>query len=205
MLQKTKKLVKANIKMKGLHTPQIILLFKGKRDNRKGLVVERGESYESPYLNKKAKDLHEYTAKMYQCTSELLSQLLIEREQIISKLQLIEKKLKNSPENLSKPMTSETHLTIKELRRFKVSQKEKADLEERKEEYLCRLKEIEETIREAETETAEMILACKRKLEGFFMTYMSGAHKVTSKTALDISTDQTAVQIYREHVHKNYK
>ncbi len=199
MLQKVKwKSPKEKIKMKGLYTPQLMILLLGMLDHHKGLIIEQGNgSYESPYLNKKVKDLHEYTAKMYKCTSQLLAKQVVERERVLNKLGLTEQKL----ENLSKAEYGDSSLPTAEGQESEVFKKER--LEKRRQTYLCRLREIEEIIQESETETAEIILSCRRKMEGLFTTYLSGAHKVVSRNALEIPSDQTAVEIYRKHVYEN--
>lgn len=198
MLPKVKwKNPKEKIKMKGLYTPQVIILLLGMIDHHKGLIIEQGDgSYESPFLNKKTKDLHDYTAKMYKCTSQLLAQQVMERERVLNKLEMTEQKL----EEVSKTEYGDNSLQVAEGQAFETFKKER--LEKRRQACLCRLKEIEEVIQGSETETAEIILSCRRKMEGLFTTYLSGAHKVISRKALEIPSDQTAVEIYRRHVRE---
>lgn len=190
---------KEKIKMKGLHTPQFFIWIMGMIHNHRGLIVESSEGYQSPYMNKKSKDFHEYVAKMYQCTSVLLSQHILGREQALSELQIIEEELGDYPDIRQ----NDSNMSVAEHRYYNNLKKEKEKLEAKRKECLQRLKKEEKSIETSEAETEEMILGIRCKMEGLLFTYLSGAHKAAEKTAFSISSPHDAIQIYRKYVSKS--
>ena len=69
--------------------------------------------------------------------------------------------------------------------------------------YWIAINEAEEVIKASEAETSEMVLICRRKMEGLLTTYLSGARKVVQIKDLDITVDQSAIDIYRTHVYED--
>ena len=199
MLIKTKgmrNVSKEKIKMKGLCTPQLFIWAIGMLHNHRRLITGGEEGYNSPYINKKVKDFHEYAAKMYQCTSVLLSQHILAKEQALNELQMIEEEL----ENYLEIKHSDSDMSIAEHRRINSLEKKKEKLEAKRKECLRRAKEEEKAIGASETETEEMILGTRCKIEGLLFTYLSGAHKSVKQTALNIPFPHDAFQIYRTYV-----
>ena len=190
---------KEKIKMKGLHMPQLFIWTMGMFHKHRGLIVESGEGYDSPYISKKVKDFHEYAAKMYQCTSVLLSPHILARDQALNELQITEEEL----ENYLEIKHNDNNMSIAEHRRFNSLEKKKEKLEEKRKECLRRAKKEEKAIEASETETEEMILGTRCKMEGLLFTYLSGAHKTVEQTALNISFPHDAFQIYRTYIPKS--
>lgn len=193
------RLAKKRIKMKGLHMPQLFIFILGIFHNHIGLVVKEGERYISPYIIKKEKDFHEYVAKLYKCTSKLLSKQVLLREQMLSEIWMAGKKLETYPVNVQK----DNELPVKDLRRINANERERDGLEKKIKECINKLNEAEELIKASEAETSEMVLICRRKMEGLLTTYLSGAHKVIQIKDLDITVDQSAIDIYRTHVYED--
>lgn len=193
------RMAKKRIKMKGLHMPQLFIFILGMFHNRAGLVVKEGERYISPYIIKKEKDFHEYVAKLYKCTSKLLSKQVLLREQMLSELWMAEKKLETYPIIEQR----DNELPVKELRRINANERERDGLEKKIKECIDKLNETEEVIKASEAETSEMVLICRRKMEGLLTTYLSGARKVVQIKDLDITVDQNAIDIYRTHVYED--
>lgn len=193
------RLMKKRIKMKGLHMPQLFIFILGMFHNRIGLVTKEGERYVSPYIIKKEKDFHEYVAKLYKCTSKLLSKQVLLREQLLGELWLAKDKLETYPVDVK----ADSELPVKELRRINANERERNGLEKKIKECIYKLNEAEELIKASEAETSEMVLICRRKMEGLLTTYLSGARKVVQIKDLDITVDQSAIDIYRTHVYED--
>lgn len=192
------RLLMKKIKMKGLHMPQLFLWTIGKIHNRRGLIVENGDGYDSPYINKKIKDYYVYATKVYQHAAELLSWYRLIKEQACNELEAAEEKLKIYPQTKD----DEAKLTVAEHRRIIAEEKEKRKLEEIRTESLQKINVVDVAAGAFETELEEMLLGTRYKLEGRLFTYLDGARKVAKKEDLDISVADGALRIYRACVPK---
>lgn len=188
---------KKKVKMKGIRTPLLFVFILGFIHGKRNLIMKSGENeLISPYTIRKKKDFHEYQAKLYQVTAWCLETVKLEKLHAVENLCEVERLLTQYQNN---EITETANIT--QQRAKDAGKRRKEELERQRTEFLAKISDAEDAMAASEMETKEMVISCKRRMEGKIAVYMEGAGFIEG-VEHEFPEDPFVIETYRNYVDK---
>lgn len=188
------------VRLKGLHTPRLLIFFSGWLHARKGFIkIDEWGCMQSGFIKRKQEDFEYYSAKLMENMEEALAPSRVELRKLL--MEYTSLKQKGAPSRVAQNKAAKS---IREIRAAESGKREDKQRESRRRELFGEIVRVQKELDTKEVIMEEELLAAAARLRALLSCYCHGVlyhwgrREWDAKAVPEVSIDNRAYQLYRD-------